>query len=403
MTSDITRSRAARIQLAVVLGLLSCIGPLAVDAYLPAFPAIVDDLRASESALQQSVGIYFVGLASGQLILGPVSDRLGRRWPLMFGAVVLMIGSLGCAFATDASQLIFWRLVQAIGGCAAMVISRAIVRDLFEPREGARFYSYMMLIGGLAPVLAPIIGGALLITFGWRSIFWFLALYGVLWLALVIMFLPESLPAEKRHPVSFGEVLRRYGLLLRDRQFVLYSLSGSLISAMMFAYIAGSPFVFMNLHGVKPEHFGFFFGANALGIMTLGQINRSLVVRYDMNRILRLVLCVAATAACLVCLATLTGWFGFPGILVPLFFAVASMGMVMPLATALAMAPHGAMAGNASALFGVMMFGISGLSGFAVSALHNGTAWPMGIIIAVCGTGALIANIVLRPKFAGRN
>jgi DHA1 family bicyclomycin/chloramphenicol resistance-like MFS transporter len=290
--------------------------------------------------------------------------------------------------AADVRALIVFRFVQALGGCAPLVIPRAVVRDYFDQRGSVRMLSVLMLVMGLAPILAPLIGGQLLVTFGWRSVFWVLGAYGTLWLAIVIPFLRESLPVERRRRQRLGDVLAVYGRLMGDRAYIGYVVSGGLIFSGLLAYIAGSPFVFIDLFDVPPERYGLFFGTNAIGIIAASQVNRWLANRYDARRIVSVVLPVAMIAGLVLLLDAYSGFGGFAGILIPLFCFIACHGFVMPNTTALAMAPHGSVAGSASALLGTLQFVLGATAGTLVGVLGNGTAVPLAAVIAGCGAAA---------------
>ena len=377
-------------RLALILGALTAMGPLAIDMYLPALPTIARELGTDAAAVQVSLAMYFVGIACGQAFYGPLSDRFGRKRALYVGLIVFVVASAACAVAGSVRTLIVWRFFQALGGCAPLVIPRAVVRDHFDERGSARMLSVLMLVMGLAPILAPLVGGQLLVTFGWRSVFWILAAYGAVWLALVILFLPESLPPERRRPQPPRAVMGIYGRLLRDRSYVGYVVTGGLIFSGLLAYIAGSPFVFIELFDVPPERYGLFFGMNAIGIISASQVNRWLAGRVAPRRIVQLVLPVAMTAGLALVMNAWTGFGGFAGILVPLFAFIACHGFVMPNTTALAMAPHGGVAGSASALLGTLQFVLGATAGALVGVLGNGTAVPLAGVIAVCGIGAFL-------------
>ena len=244
--------------------------------YLPAFPLLAESFGTSVDHVQLSLAAYFIGLAIGQLVYGPLADRYGRRGPLLIGVVLFTLASLASAFAPSMDWLIGIRFVQALGGCAGMVVARAVVRDLCDPMTSAKVFSQLMLVMGLAPILAPVAGGALLASFGWPSIFILLTLFSAMCLVAVTLWLPETYPAGlPRQPMSgaLGQYLR----LFRDRFFIGHVLTGALCMAGMFAYITGSPFVFIELYGVKPEHFGWLFGINAAGFILMAQVNVRLV------------------------------------------------------------------------------------------------------------------------------
>ena len=386
----IAKSQPSYARLALILGALAAFGPLSIDMYLPALPTIAADFGTTTAAVQQTLSVFFVGLALGQLFYGPISDRVGRRAPLLFGCAMYALVSLLCMFAPSVAWLMGLRFLQALGSAAGVVIGRSVVRDLFDERESARMYSFLVLVMGIAPITAPLIGGQLLIAFGWRAIFLVLAGFGLLCLALVWFGLDESLPAERRTHEGLGHTLRVYGGLLADGRYMGFALAGGLASAAMFAYISGSAFVFIELNGVPPDRFGFFFGVNAFGLIAASQLNRRLLERYTSMQLLAAALSVTAGASLLLFGVTLAGIGGFPLMLVLLFLTIASTGMVGPNATALAMAPYGRKAGSASALLGATQFMAGALAGALVGLLANGTALPMTGVIALCGVSAFV-------------
>lgn len=379
-------------RLAVILGALTAIGPLAIDMYLPALPTIAREFRADSAAVQVSLAVYFAGIAVGQAFYGPLSDAVGRKPALYFGLIVFVIASIGCAWAGSVRALVAFRFLQALGGCAPVVVPRAVVRDYFDQVESIRMLSVLMLVFGLGPILAPLIGGQLLVNFGWRSVFWLLAGYAIVWLIVVIAFLPESQPVAKRRAQPIRVVLAVYARLLRDRTYIGHVLSGALIFAGLLAYISGSPFVFIELFHVPPERYGLFFGVNALGIVTASQLNRWLATRVEARRIVGVMLSVAMIASLILLFDAYSGLGGFAGILVPLFCYIACHGFVLPNTTALAMAPHGQVAGSASALLGTIQFVLGSITGALVGALANGTAVPLAAVIAGCGVAAFITH-----------
>ena len=385
------------LRMALILGLLSAIGPFAIDMYLPALPAIGESLNATAGAVQGTLAIYFLGLAFGQVFYGPLSDRYGRRAPLFVGFGLYTIAAIACALAPDVQALTAARLVQALGGCAGMVIARAVVRDVTDERGAVRLMAQLMLVMGVAPIVAPMVGGAVLPVFGWRGIFWLLAIYGATMLTVIALFLPESLPEERRRRDGLFEVVRVWRGLLGNRRFVGHALAGGFIIGGMFAYISGSPFVFMELHGVKAEHFGFYFGANALGIMVMGQVVGRLAQRIAPARLLPVVIWVPFVAGLALLFVSATGIGGFAALLVTLFGYIAMIGAVMPLTVALGMGPHGAVAGSASALMGTLQFSIGAGVGALLGALQDGTAVPMALMIAGCGVAGWTARRVLAP------
>jgi DHA1 family bicyclomycin/chloramphenicol resistance-like MFS transporter len=379
-------------RLVIILGALSAMGPLAIDMYLPSFPAIARELGTTPSSVEVTAAVYFIGLAVGQAGYGPIADRLGRKPPVYFGLVLFALAAIGCAMASSVRALIALRVLQALGGCAEMVVARAMVRDCFDQRDSIRVLSLLLLVMGVAPILAPLIGGQLLVHFGWRSVFVALAAYALACLVAVKLRLPESLPPERRHRHSLAEVAGVYGMLLRDRAFVGYALCGGLVIAGMFGYIAGSPFVFIDLFGVAPERYGLIFGTNAIGIIGSSQINGQLARRVAPRAVLRTVLPVTAAAGVVLVSDAYTGLGGFAGILAPLFLCVSSVGFVLPNTTVLAMAPHGRIAGSASAVLGTTQFLLGAMAGGLVSAFNNGTAVPLAMVVAGCGIGAFAVH-----------
>ncbi len=367
--------------------------------YLPGLPSIAREFGVETAAAQQTLSTFFIGLAVGQLIYGPLSDRLGRRRPLLVGCALYALACLGCVVAPSLNALILLRLAMALGACAGMVITRSVVRDLFDQRESARMYSMLVLVMGLAPILAPLVGGQLLLYWGWRVIFLVLSGFGVLCFALVYFGLAESLPAARRTHQGLGAVLRSYGGLLGDGRYIGYTVAGGLASAAMFAYISGSPFVFIELNGVPPERFGLLFGINAFGLIAASQLNRWLLERYSGGQILVTAVAVTAVSSVLLAVAAATGLGGFPGMLVLLFFCIASTGLVGPNTTAGAMAPYARQAGSASAMLGAIQFGLGATASALVGLLFNGTALPMAATIALCGVGAFVVLqlLVMRP------
>ncbi|MGB4075620.1 Bcr/CflA family multidrug efflux MFS transporter [Pseudomonas sp.] len=372
------------LRILLILGALSAFGPLAIDFYLPSFPALARAFGTDVEHVQQSLAAYFVGLAIGQLVYGPLADRFGRRMPLLVGLMLFSLASLACALAPSLEWLIVARFVQALGGCAGMVVSRAVVRDMCDPINSAKVFSQLMLVMGLAPILAPLAGGLLLSTLGWPSIFICLTLFSLLCMLAVAQWLPETL--AKDAPVAplrgaIGEYRRLFG----DWPFLGHALTGGFAVAGMFAYIAGSPFVFIELYGVPAAHYGWLFGSNALGFILVAQLNAWLVARHGPSYWLRRAVwfyLACGLALLLVALAKpLTLW----PLMLPLFGCIACLGILLPNATASAMAGQGSHAGSASALLGSLQFAIAASAAGLVGVLHDGSAWPIAVVIFSCG------------------
>jgi DHA1 family bicyclomycin/chloramphenicol resistance-like MFS transporter len=365
--------------------------------YLPGLPAIAREFGAETAAAQRTLAVFFVGLSLGQALYGPITDRIGRRRPLLFGCGLYALACLGCALSPSIEALTVLRLAQAIGGCAGVVIARTVVRDLFDAQQSARMYSFLMLVMGVAPITAPLIGGQILLAFGWRAIFVALAVFGAACFLMVLAALPESLPEDRRARAGLGQALRVYGSLLADSRTMGYALAGGLASAAMFAYISGSPFVFIELNGVPPERFGLLFGMNAFGLILASQLNRWLLGRYRGGQILPVALATTAGSG-LALLAAAAAGAGFPVLLAALFVCIASTGLVQPNSTAAAMAPHGGRAGSAAALLGAVQFALGALAGSLVGVLHDGTAVPMAATVALCGASAYAALRLLAQR-----
>lgn len=373
----------------LMLGALSAFAPFAIDMYLPSFPSLAKAFSTDVEHVQLSLSAYFAGLSIGQLFYGPLADRFGRRIPLLTGIVLFTLASLACAMAPTLEWLIAARFVQALGGCAGMVISRAVVRDLCDPIHAAKAFSQIVLVTGVAPILAPIGGGFLLNHVGWQAIFISLVVFALLCGSAVARWLPETLPPEAPRPL-LRNALRQYWQMLSDRNFMGFALIGGISMAGMFAYIAGSPFVFINLYGVPADHFGWVFGSNAAGFILFSQINARLLSRHGPSWLLtRVTRFYGAASLVLLAIAAFQPamlWW----ICVPLFCCIASLGGIIPNASACAMAGQGSNAGSASALLGCLQFSIAALSSAAVGMLHDGTARPMAAIIAICGVAAAV-------------
>ncbi len=389
----------SRIRLLLILGALAAFGPLATDMYLPSFPALARAFSTDAAAVQGTLATYFVGLAIGQAVWGPISDRYGRRGPLLFGIALFSAASASCALTSSIETLWLARFAQALGGSVGMVLGRAAVRDVYAGADAAHFYSRLLIVLGMAPIVAPFFGGQVLASFGWRAIFWALGLFGVGCFLAVWLQLPETLPGARRADGGLRTVLRGYGRFLRDRRFLGFTLPSNLAFAGMFAYIAGSPFVFIELYGVSPQQFGLLFGFNAIGIVVSSQINAWLVHRVGPARLLRVAFLVYFAAAIALLVAALTKA-GLVAIAAPLFFAVATMGVVPPNSMALALEPHPRAAGSASALMGAMQFSVGAPVVALLGVLHDGSALPMAMIVLGCALVALAIN--LAPAAARR-
>ncbi|KAA9165777.1 Bcr/CflA family multidrug efflux MFS transporter [Amycolatopsis acidicola] len=389
LTATKAPAKPGTLRYALILGGLSAFGPLSIDMYLPALPQMTGALHSTNGTLQLTLTGFIIGLALGQLIIGPLSDALGRRRPLLTGLGLYAVASVLCAVSPSAEMLIAARLLQAVGAAAGIVIARAIVRDLYSGTAMTKFFSMMMLVSGLGPILAPVLGGQILRLISWRGVFVVLTVFGVLLLITAALALPEPLPAERRRPARLGATLRTYGNLLADRSFFGYAFAGGLMFAGLFAYVSASSFVLQDVYGLSPQGFSLVFGANGVGIVLAGQINGRLVGRFPERRLLATGLVVSALGGLGVLLAAL---FTLPlvALLVPLLLLVSSIGLVMPNASSLALAEHPHNAGSASALLGVMQFVVGGFATPLVSIGGESSAVPMGTVMAGFAVAALV-------------
>lgn len=386
-----------RVSFVVILGALIAFAPLSIDMYLPAFPAIADDLGASAGAVQATLAVFFIGLALGQGVVGPISDRMGRLPPLLAGIAVYVAASIWAALAPDIESLMAARFLQALGGCVGIVTSRAMVRDLFDEQSSARVFSLLMLVMGLAPILAPIIGGVLIEFFEWHAIFWVLAAFGLACVPAVLFGLGETLPPEKRlREGGVISALRAYVALCADRPFMGFALANAFISAGMFAYITGSPFVFIELHELSPSAYAMLFGINAGGLILAAQVNAYLLRHYSSRAILRVAMNVHLAAALALVAATLVMPGSFYLLAGCIFVAVAVLGFVGANATAAAMARAEGNIGAASALTGILQFALAAGAGGLVGLLNDGTALPMVLVILAVSIAATLSRYMAR-------
>ena len=385
-----------------ILGALAAFGPMSIDMYLPSLPTIVADFATDTSQVQLSLSAFLLGLAAAQFVYGSLSDRYGRKPPLFAGIVLYVMASIGCAAATNAEALILFRLLQGIGGAAGPVLARAMVRDLYDKDEGARVLSLLFLVMGGAPLLAPLVGGQVLVLFGWRAVFWILAGFGLMCLALVTLGLRESLAADRRISHNAVEMVAAYGQVLGNRRFVGYALCGGCIFAGMFAYISGSPFVFIEVFGVPPQAYGLLFGLNVTALLMGVYVNSRVVTRLGVDPMLLYCATWAAVMSCGLALAAAIGLGGLIAIVVPLFLYMLTVGMIGANATAGGLAEYPKLAGSAAAMMGSLQYLIGAVFGAIVGALHDDTALPMAGVVAVAGVAALLARVVLvgRPPAA---
>ncbi|QCX76234.1 Bicyclomycin resistance protein [Streptomyces sp. YIM 121038] len=376
----------------LILGGLTAMPPLSMDMYLPALPEVTDALHAPAATIQLTLTACLMGMALGQLVVGPMSDKWGRRRPLLTGLLVYVLATAICAFAPTAELLIAFRLLQGLAGAAAIVIARAVVRDLYDGVEMARFFSTLMLISGVAPVVAPLIGGQVLRLTDWRGIFVVLTVVGIALTLLVWRGLPETLAPGDRHGGGTAEALRTMRGLLADRVFTGYMVAGGFAFAALFAYISASPFVIQEIYGASPQTFSLLFGVNSVGLIVVGQINGKLLVgRVSLDKALGFGLVVITLAATALLLMTsgVFGDVGLVGVAAGLFVLMSAMGLAMPNTNALALMRTKHAAGSASALLGTSSFLIGAIASPLVGIAGEKTAVPMAVVQLTCGLAAI--------------
>lgn len=384
------------VQLVLVLGALSAIGPLTIDTYLPALPQLSAELGATDAQAQMTITGLLIGLGFGQLIIGPLSDAVGRRKPLLFGLAAHGMMSVLCALAPSITMLAITRTLQGLAGAAVAVVAMAVVRDLFSGYKAAQLLSRLILVIGVAPILAPSLGSALLKVTSWQGIFVVLAVAAVLLFVLAVFALPETLPVERRQPAKVRASLRSYAILFSDRLFLSMVVVAGLMFATLFAYISGSPFIFQELYSLTPQQFGLAFGGLAVGMIIMTQLNPIFVKRFGPVRVLTTAVVVALTAAVALLIVSVTDTGGLVGLMIPLAFVVASAGLSFPNAPAIALNRHGESAGTAAAMLGAAQFMIGGAVAPLVGALANGTAVPMAAVMVATTGGALALMLTAR-------
>ncbi|MCI1696094.1 multidrug effflux MFS transporter [Aneurinibacillus aneurinilyticus] len=387
-----TKSR--RLWMALILGALTAFGPLSIDMYLPSLPALTGDLNTSTSLVQISLTACLLGLAFGQLLVGPLSDARGRRKPLIVALIIYAISSLLCAISSSIWVLIALRVVQGVSGAAGIVISRAMVRDMYSGSELTKFFSLLMLVNGVAPILAPITGGLLLEVTSWRGVFVVLSILGAIMLLGALFGLPETLPIQRRSTGGIKGTLSTFRSLIGDRVFMGYALSQGLVLAAMFGYISGSPFVLQNIYGVSPQTFSVLFAINGLGIIIASQITGRLAGKVSETRLLVTGLGLAALGGILLLIMILIGA-RLLAVMIPLFFVVSSVGVVTTTGFSLAMQNQERSAGSASALLGLLPFVFGAIAAPLVGLGGSHTAVPMGIVIAVSEVGAIVCYALM--------
>lgn len=381
----------------IFVGLVTALGPISTDMYLPGFPAISTELGVSQSLVQYTVTAFLAGVAIGQLLYGPLSDRIGRKLPLCVGIVVYAVASVGCALAENISVLIAWRFAQGVGGCAGIVIGRAIVRDRFGSVGSAKAFSLMMLVVAVGPMIAPVIGGWLT-GFGWRAIFAVLALFGAFLAASVVSSIDETLAAERRTRGGVAQVFAQYRTMFKSTQLLSYTVVAGLMQSALFAYVVSAPFVLIDVYGIPSQYFGFVFFANTAGLIAASQINAAIVGRFGPERILGIALLWPVGLSITLIAALLVGFSSIYLVLSALFGLLVGHGFISPNAAALGLSKHGEQAGTASAVMGVTQFGLGIVTIFMTSLFEATSALPLALVIGACSCLALACHrFVARP------
>lgn len=378
----------------LILGLMTTIGPFSIDMYLPGFDDIARSLHTDPAKVALTLSSYFIGLAIGQLVYGPLLDRYGRKKPLYAGLGLYLLATAICMQARDINTLIVLRFIQALGSCGAQVAAMAMVRDLFGAKESAKVFSLLLLVVGASPMVAPTVGGYVVVAFGWRTVFLILGIIGVIVTLLTIFFLPESYPADRSFSLKPGPIIRNFISVLRIRQFLVSTLIEAFAFAGLFAYVSGSPMLFMNFFHVDKRTYGWIFAFLSVAFIVLSQFNGRLLRRYTSFQIIRVALTGQVAVAVIFLAGTMAGWYGLGATIALLFVFLTFLGFTYPNAAALALAPFDKNAGTASSLLGTLQMGVGALASVAVSAFSNGTAVPMIAIIAVTSVLAVIILIM---------
>lgn len=397
-------NKRERSLLILILGLLSALGPFSIDMYLPGFPTIAADLHTTVDHVAYSLSSFFIGICIGQLISGPLLDRFGRKKPLYLGLVIYIAASLGCAMSNSVEMLIGFRFLQALGGCVGMVAPGAIVRDKFPISENAKIFSLLILILGVSPIIAPTVGSFLISAFGWHAVFFVLAIIAALLLTAVIFLLPETKQPDPSMSLRLKPILRGYVFVLKQPQFFTYAIAGAIAAAGLFAYLAGSPFVFMEIFKVTEQQYGLIFGLVAAGLITSSQLNNVLLKKYTSAQIIKTVLLVQTIVGLILCLGSFLNLLNLYSATGLMFLFLSCQGFSFPNSAALSLAPFTKEAGSASALMGAMQMGFGALASALLGLISNGTTLPMTAVMAGCAlTGLIILSFgCKRIEYASR-
>jgi DHA1 family bicyclomycin/chloramphenicol resistance-like MFS transporter len=370
--------------LILILGLLTAIGPLSIDMYLSAFPDIAASLHTSVAQVMLSLSSFFIGISAGQLVYGPLLERFGRKKPLYVGLCIYLIASIGCAMAASVESLIVFRLLQALGSCAGLVVARAMVRDLFEVKENAKIFSALMLVVAVSPIIAPTLGGYITAVFGWRIVFAALIVIDIAIFAGVYFLLPESKKPDPNFSLKAGAIFRNYASIIKHPQFYTYALTGAIAYGGLCAYISGSPNVFMEIYRVNEQQYGWIFALVATGIISASQFNNLALKKNNSAQIIKVALGCQTIIGLLFAILTLSGHIEIYGSIFLIFLFLCCQGFIFPNSSALSLAPFAHNAGSASALMGAIQMSIGAGASMLVSFLQNHTVLPMAGVMAGC-------------------
>jgi MFS transporter, DHA1 family, multidrug resistance protein len=374
--------------LILILGLLTAIGPFSIDMYLPAFPDIAKGLNTTIEKVMLSLSSFFIGISAGQLVYGPLLERFGRKKPLYVGLIIYLLASIGCAMSTSIDALILCRLLQALGGCAGMVASRAMVRDLFEVKENAKIFSMLMLVVAVSPIIAPTLGGYVTAVLGWRYVFVMLIIVALIILTGVYYLLPESRKPDSTISLKPRPIIKNYMGIIRQPQFYTYALTGAISSAGLYAYISGSPHVFMEIFKVSEQQYGWIFALIAMGLIGASQINTVLLKNYTSEQIIKAALSFQSLIGIVLAVVTYAGWGELFLTIFLIFIFLGCQGFIFPNSSALSLATFGHNAGSASAMLGAIQMFIGASASAIVSFLQNYFP-PMTLVMSCCAIGAL--------------
>jgi len=384
--------------LIIILGLLTALGPFSIDMYLPAFQDIAKSFGTTTAKVDLSLSSFFIGLAFGQLIYGPLMDRFGRKPPLYVGIGLYVLASTGCALSGSVEMLIALRLLQAIGSCAAGVASMAMVRDLFPVKETAKVYALLVLVLGASPLVAPTVGSYLADSLGWQSVFIVLLCIAVVILLAVIFTLPESYKANPSYSLKPGPIIGKFLSVLSHPQFYTYAIAGAIAFCGLFAYVAGSPLIFMDVFHLGKKEYGWVFAGLSVGFIGSSQVNNILIKYFKSEQIVRAALTAQVIIGILFVVGAANNWYNLAGTISMIFMMLCCVGLINPNAAALSMAPFAENAGIASALMGTMQLGLGALASFCIGISNSRSALPMAVIVAVSAAVALTVLLTGRKK-----